>query len=441
MKSNRISERGEKGLKFTSYAVTILFLLFGTLPLVWLCLTSIMDNESIQSATPKFIPDVPHTITVTLDFTGADSGDETFYKKEAMEAIWFPWASLIRNNIGEIIVNGTRDGQQLFRAKATSAQFYVGQMSIVPTRVVNDQVMKLKLPTIAERKLSDFEWYGPASKPAKATAPSSDHEVAKLYRDFFVSHDVLAGKITSVEHSRNKLRLFDSFASLQHIALGKAGDLGFYRYFINSGMVTFTVIIWQLVFAGIGSYALSQLIRSSRLRFFLLMFFLATIMIPGVSILIPQYILIKNLHLSDSLWAIILPHFAWGFVIFLFKGFFDQLPKELLQAARIDGAGELRTFLKIVVPMSIPVFTIVAVMTFVPVWNEFMWPYIVTKSPEHWTFPVAMNDMQQTTNRNTIVRPNLISASGVLSLIPLLILFISTQRFVEKGINFTGIKG
>jgi multiple sugar transport system permease protein len=91
--------------------------------------------------------------------------------------------------------------------------------------------------------------------------------------------------------------------------------------------------------------------------------------------------------------------------------------------------------------MSIPVFTIVAVMTFVPVWNEFMWPYIVTKSPEHWTFPVAMNDMQQTTNRNTIVRPNLISASGVLSLIPLLILFISTQRFVEKGINFTGIKG
>lgn len=441
MKPNRISEKGEKGLTVTAYVVTIFFLVFGTLPLVWLFLTSIMDNESIQSATPKFLPDVPHSITVTLDFTAVDSEEELFYKKEAMEAIWFPWASLIRNNIGEIIVKGTKDGKQLFRAKTTSAQFYVGQMSIVPTRIVNDKVMKLKLATIAERKLSDFVWYGSDSKPAKTQALSSDHEVAKLYGDFFLSHDVLAGKITSIEHSRNSLRLFDSFASLQQIAFGKAGDLGFYRYFINSGTVTFTVILWQLIFAGIGSYALSQLIRSSRLRFTLLMFFLATIMIPGVSILIPQYILIKNLHLSDSLWAIILPHFAWGFVIFLFKGFFDQLPKELLQAARIDGATEFSIFLRIVIPMSIPVFTIVGVMTFVPVWNEFMWPYIVTKSPEHWTFPVAMNDMQQTTDRNTIVRPNLISASGILSLIPLLILFISTQRYVEKGINFTGIKG
>ncbi|MFC3797958.1 carbohydrate ABC transporter permease [Cohnella sp. GCM10012308] len=441
MPSNRISEKGEKGLKVTSYAVTIFFLVFGTLPLVWLFLTSMMDNESIQSPSPKFMPSVPHTLTVTIDYTGVDSKEEDFYKKDAMEAIWFPWAALIRSNIGEITVEGTKDGKRLFRAKTTSAQFYVGQMSVVPTRVVNDQVMKLKLATIADRKLSDFAWYGPASKPAKAPGASSSHEVAKLYRDFFAAHDVLAGEITSIEHSRNPMRLFDSFASLQRMASGNAGELGFYRYFINSGIVTFAVIFWQLIFAGIGSYALSQLIRSNRLRFSLLMFFLATIMIPGVSTLIPQYILIKNLHLSDTLWAIILPHFAWGFVIFLFKGFFDQLPKELLQAARIDGATEFRTFLRIVMPMSIPVFTIVGVMTFLPVWNEFMWPYIVTKSPENWTFPVAMNDMQQTTNRNTIVRPNWISASGILSLIPLLLLFISTQRFVEKGINFTGIKG
>ncbi|MGO4376186.1 hypothetical protein AB4Z21_36650, partial [Paenibacillus sp. MCAF20] len=133
MKPNRISEKGEKGLTVTAYVVTIFFLVFGTLPLVWLFLTSIMDNESIQSATPKFLPDVPHSITVTLDFTGVDSEEELFYKKEAMEAIWFPWASLIRNNIGEIIVKGTKDGKKLFRAKTTSAQFYVGQMSIVPT--------------------------------------------------------------------------------------------------------------------------------------------------------------------------------------------------------------------------------------------------------------------------------------------------------------------
>lgn len=437
-KQNRIVEKGEKGLQITSYAVTIMFIVFCTLPLAWMFITSIMDNESIESSTPKFIPKVPHSLTVTMDYTGVDSNDANFYKQDAMEATWFPWMALMRSNIGEIIVHGIKDGKELYKSKTTSAQFYVGQPSIVPTQVVNNEIMKLKIPAIDDRHLSDFTWYGPNAKPAAAVKTNpAEHELSKQYREFFASKNVLAGRITEIEHSSNVFRLFDSYKSLNHLALGKAGPFGFYKYFLNSGIITFTVIIWQLIFAGLGSYALSHLIRSKRLQFSLLMFFLATIMIPGISTLIPQYVLMQKLHLVDTLWAIILPHFAWGFVIFLFKGFFDQLPNELLQAARIDGASEFRTFLQIVIPMSIPVFTIVGVMTFIPVWNEFMWPYIVTTSPENWTFTVAMNDLQTGNDP----RPNWISASGIISMIPLLILFISTQRYVEKGINFTGLKG
>lgn len=438
MEKNRIREKGERGLKVTSYVVTIAFIVFCILPLVWLFITSIMDNESIESATPKFIPKIPHSLTVTLDYTGAAAMDEASYKKDAMEAIWFPWMALMRENIGEIIVHGTKDGTELYKAKTVSAQFYVGQPSIVPTRVVNNEIMKLKIPAIDERHLSDFTWYGSGSKPAPAIeARASEDALSGQYREFFESNSVLEGRIVEIEHSRNVFRLFDSYRSLNHLALGKAGQFGFFKYFLNSTIVTFTVIFWQLIFAGLGSYALSHLIRSKRLKFILLMFFLATIMIPGISVLIPQYVLMQKLHLVDSLWAIILPHFAWGFVIFLFKGFFDQLPHELLQAARIDGASEFRTFVQIVIPMSIPVFTIVGVMTFIPVWNEFMWPYIVTTSPENWTFTVAMNDLQMGSDP----RPNWISASGIISMIPLLILFVSTQRYVEKGINFTGLKG
>lgn len=440
--NNRIREKGEKSLKITSYIVTIMFLIFCMLPLAWLLLTSIMDNESIESPTPRFLPQVPHSLKVTIDFSGVEAMDRDFYLKEAMEATWFPWATMIRDNIGEIIIQGTRDGKALFQARTTSAQFYSGQSSIVPTRIVNDNVMVLKLPIIKARQLSDFDWLGLDSEPVKATSTAlNGHTAAQNYQEFFDVHDVIAGKIVSIEHSRNPMRLFDSYASLKYMAVDKVGGLGFYRYFLNSTIVTFTVILWQLLFAGLGSYALSQLIRSSRLKFALLMFFLATIMIPGVSTLIPQFLLMQKLNLIDTLWAIILPHFAWGFVIFLFKGFFDQLPGELLQAARIDGASEFKSFTRIVIPISIPVFTIVGVMTFIPVWNEFMWPYIVTQSPSNWTFTVAMNDMQQTTNRGSVARPNWISASGVISMIPLLVLFVATQRYVEKGINFTGIKG
>jgi ABC-type glycerol-3-phosphate transport system permease component len=160
-------------------------------------------------------------------------------------------------------------------------------------------------------------------------------------------------------------------------------------------------------------------------------------MIPDVSILLPLYLTMQQFGLVNSLLGIILPHTAWGIVIFLFKGFFDQLPHELIQAARVDGASELRTFSRIILPMSIPVFTIVAISVVIPVWNEFMWPLIVTKTPEHWTFTVAMNNLQTQSS----VRQNTIMASSVVAMLPLLVVFMASLKHIEKAISFSGVKG
>lgn len=437
MKRHRIIELGERKLAVASYIVTFLFIVLGLLPLVWLLLTSLMDNESIDATTPKFLPDIPHSISVTLDYSGQDDRDEAFYEKDAMKATWFPWMANMRENIGEIKVKGIKDGHELYEAKTTAAEFYVGQPFIVPTQVFNDTVMKAKMARIKESGLSKFTWYGPGKKAESRQGTLSDKTLSRQLQAFFSERRLLDGQVTSMEQRDNWLRLFDSYISLNILASEAKVSFGFYHYFFNSLVICAAVIVWQLIFGAMASYALSQLVRSKRTRFIVLMYFLATIMIPGVSVLIPQYLLMQKLNLVDHIWAIILPHFAWGFVIFLFKGFFDQLPKELLQAARVDGASELRTFLGIVVPMSVPVFTIVAVMTFIPVWNDFLWPYVVTKSPHNWTFTVAMNDLQG--GRNP--RANWISAGGVVSMIPLLLVFMTTQGAIEKGINFTGIKG
>ncbi|MBM7563944.1 carbohydrate ABC transporter permease [Paenibacillus sacheonensis] len=438
MKSHRIIEKGERKLAVTSYAVTVVFIILGILPLVWMLLTSMMDNESIDATTPKFLPDIPRTIAITLDYSGQQDQNEEFYRKDAMKATWFPWMANMRENIGEIKVTGVKDGHELYNSKTTAAEFYVGQPFIVPTQVFNDNVMKAKLPRIKESGLSKFTYYGQGNKAEIEKASTlSDQPLGKQFQAFFSERKLLDGKVTSLVQSRNWLRLFDSYRSLNILASEAAVSFGFYHYFFNSLLICVIVIAWQLTFGAMASYALSQLLRSKKTKFVVLMYFLATIMIPGVSVLIPQYLLMQKLNLVDNLWAVILPHFAWGFVIFLFKGFFDQLPKELLQAARVDGASELRTFLRIVIPMSVPVFTIVAVMTFIPVWNDFLWPYVVTKSHHNWTFTVAMNDMQG--GRNP--RANWISAGGVVSMIPLLLVFLGTQGAIEKGINFTGIKG
>ncbi|MEK0314603.1 carbohydrate ABC transporter permease [Cohnella sp. 56] len=437
MERNRIVEQGQRKLSVTSYVVTIVFLILGLLPLVWLFITSIMDNESIDSFTPKFVPKVPHSISITLDYSGMNNNDAKFYEKDAMKATWFPWMANMRENIGEITVTGVKDGHELYRAKTTAAQFYVGQPFIVPTQVFNDSIMSHRLPQIEERKLSKFTWYGQGDTIAIGGAKISNEPLSQQLTAFFGEKKILDGKIVELQQSHNWRRLFDSYRSLNFLATQSAGHFGFYQYFINSFIVCVGVIAWQLVLGGMGSYAMSQLVASKKIRFSLLMYFLATIMIPGVSILIPQYLLMQKLNLIDSLWAIMLPHFAWGFVMYLFKGFFDQLPKELLQAARVDGANEFWTFVRIVIPMSIPVFTIVAVLTFIPVWNDFLWPYVVTKDQHYWTFTVALNDLQNSKNP----RPNWISASGVISMIPLMIVFVSTQGAIEKGISFSGVKG
>ncbi|QGQ94889.1 carbohydrate ABC transporter permease [Paenibacillus psychroresistens] len=439
MKSNRIVEKGERRLTIVSFVVTIVFILLGLLPLLWLLLTSIMDSKSIESTTPKFIPKIPVSISITLDYSGQGEQEMGFYEKDAMKATWFPWMAHIRDNIGEIRITGIKDGIELYRSLTTSAEFYVGQPIIVPTQTFSDKIMKARLPRIKEKHLSSFSWYGQGKSIADSHAEYklSNEPLSRDLQSFFDEKQLLDGKIVELKQSHNWLRLFDSFRSLNLLASEVAGSLGFYQYFLNSFIICAVVIAWQLSFGALSSYALSQLITNKKIKLVLLMYFLATIMIPGVSVLIPQYLLMQKLGLVDHLWAVILPHFAWGFIIFLFKGFFDQLPKELLQAARVDGASELRTFLRIVIPMSIPVFTIVAVLTFIPVWNDFLWPYVVTKSPHNWTYTVAMNDMQNGLNP----RPNWISASGVISMLPLLLVFMGTQGAVEKGLNFSGVKG
>jgi ABC-type glycerol-3-phosphate transport system permease component len=119
----------------------------------------------------------------------------------------------------------------------------------------------------------------------------------------------------------------------------------------------------QMGFGGLAGYTLAHLIQNEKWQFFWIMFFLSTIMIPDISLLLPLYLLMKDQHLVNSPLAIILPHSAWGIIIFLFKGFFDQISKELLQAARVDGASEMRTFTQIVNPLLIPI----GVLTFIPV--------------------------------------------------------------------------
>lgn len=438
MKPNRIVEKGHRSLIITAYAVTIFFILSAIIPVLWMLVSSLKTEKDILAYPPKWTPSIPQSVQVTLDYSGMEEKDPVFYEKDAMKATWYPWMKNIRENIGEVRITGVRDGRIIYKTRTISSSFHVGQPQVVPSTMFNDTQMNLKLPLIQEQGLSDFDWYGiGGGDRAAGEAGVPDTAISDKFQEFYASTPLIEGAVMSIVEKPAWIRMFDSYIALNKISQEISGGLGFLQYFLNSTIVTVSTVLIQLVLGGLAGYAISFLVKSRKWQFFWVMFFLATIMIPGISLLLPQYLLMKDLGLVNSLFAIILPHSAWGIVIFLFKGFFDELPGELMQAARVDGASDFRIFSQIVVPLSYPVFTVVAVMTFIPVWNEFLWPLVVNNDPKYWTFTVALNDLQN----NSSVQQNMIMASSFLSMIPLFIVFITSQKYIEKGVAFSGVKG
>jgi multiple sugar transport system permease protein len=159
-------------------------------------------------------------------------------------------------------------------------------------------------------------------------------------------------------------------------------------------------------------------------------------MIPGQVLMIPQFLALQSVGLLNTYWGVVLPQVPNVVAVFVFKQFFDGIPRELIDAARADGAGWLRTYRQIVMPISRPVISAVTIFVFVGVWNNFLWPLLVVTDPEMMTLPVGLTSVQDVFG----VPYAQLMASAVLGAIPLLAVFLLFQRRIVEGIAGTGLK-
>lgn len=166
---------------------------------------------------------------------------------------------------------------------------------------------------------------------------------------------------------------------------------------------------------------------------------LGLLMVPDVLTLVTRYILVGQLHLLDSHWSLILPGMATlqVFGIFILRGFFEALPEELFEAARIDGASELTVYLRIVLPLSRPILGTVAILSLLAIWNDYIWPSLTLNSSELFTIPVGLAYLEEADTRLHVGQQ---MAGYTLSSIPLLILFFLTMRTFIKGFTAGAIK-
>ena len=208
----------------------------------------------------------------------------------------------------------------------------------------------------------------------------------------------------------------------------------FVLYFRNSVVVTLAATVLTLTINSMAAFALAKYNFRGRNFFFVLT--LATIMIPLQVILLPVYRVVSDLGMTNTLWGLIIPPAATPTGVFLLRQYMLTLPDELLEAARIDGAGEFRIFLRIVLPLCRPALAVVAIFSVIWRWNDFLWPKIVAQQESIHTLPVALARM----NSELSVPINLVLAMSVMSILPVIILFLLMQRQVIGGIAETGLK-
>jgi multiple sugar transport system permease protein len=212
-------------------------------------------------------------------------------------------------------------------------------------------------------------------------------------------------------------------------------DAPFARWFVNTLIVTVASVLGNLLFCSLAGYAFARIKFFGRDVVFILV--LATLMIPFQVVIIPTFLIVRQLGLIDTLGALILPNLAGAFGIFMLRQFFRTLPVELEEAARIDGASRLGVLFKIVLPLSGPALATLAVITFMWTWNDFLWPLITIYNPNNMTLQLGLANFQGAHQSTT----NLLMAANVMSVLPVLLLFFVAQRYFVRGIATAGLKG
>ncbi len=211
--------------------------------------------------------------------------------------------------------------------------------------------------------------------------------------------------------------------------------LDFPTFFVNSVVVATAITLGNIVFCSMLGYALAKLRFPGKRTIFALV--LGTLMVPGVVTFVPLFVLVSNLGMANSFPGLIFPFLAGPFGVFLMRQFILGLPDELIQAARVDGAGEFRIFASIIMPLCKPVLATLGILTFLTSWNQFLWPLVVAQSEDKYTLPVALAIYSIGERRADY---GLLMAGSVVVVVPVLLVFLALQRHFIRGIAMTGIK-
>ncbi len=212
-------------------------------------------------------------------------------------------------------------------------------------------------------------------------------------------------------------------------------ERGFGRYMVNSAIVSIIAVSGNVLFSAMAGYALAKLRFRGRGMVFPLV--IVAMIVPYVALFVPQFVIVVQMGLVDTLTAIILPVLIAPLSVFIMRQFAYSVPFELMEAARIDGASEPRIFFRIFLPLSGPALATVGILSFLASWNNFLWPLVVAQSQSTYTAPIGLAVASQASNT---VAFGMLLAAAMVVLLPILILFLFLQKYFIQGVATAGLK-
>ncbi|MGH6761059.1 MAG: carbohydrate ABC transporter permease [Phyllobacterium sp.] len=212
-------------------------------------------------------------------------------------------------------------------------------------------------------------------------------------------------------------------------------DGRFVRWFLNSTLIAVCVTLSNVFFDSLVGYTLAKF--QFRGRYFIFLAILSTLMIPTEMLVIPWYLMSSQLGWLDSYWGIMFPGMMTAFGTFLMKQFFETIPNDFLEAARVDGLNEFQIWWKVAMPLVTPALSALAIFTFLGNWTAFFWPLIVTTSAELYTLPVGLSSFAVEAS----IQWEMIMTGAALATLPTLLVFLVLQRYIVRGVMLAGLKG
>lgn len=446
-RKNRIRcGKSERFLKIVAVTVSLLFAALMLYPLVFAVSSAMKDNSQIYKVPPKLLPGKANSVSFVLDYTGQEFQNAEEMKDQMLKdnvlVMFGTNFKFADQSIMEIHVYGTREGKTLFHSRAHQMKLQMEcDYGIYKRTAIKKEILLHddRYVRACESIGYEFDEKGIDKVPEEGLADDFQDQIAPVIQEKYTT----AGTLVSIGNRTKNLLSLESFKyyldmpAYIYSQSERVVKYGFLTFVMNSVIVIGFAMIAQVILCSVCAFVISRQL-SQRAGKFVLMFFLGGMMIPFASIMLPQLIMYREMGAYNNYAALLLPFlYPYGFYVYLYKGFFDQIPGSYFEAAALDGAGSWYLYSRICMPLSKPIISLIALQTFIGNWNDFFWAWLVTEDQNLWTLNVALYNI----SNNAGTKQNALMGLAVVTITPVILLSILFSRQLKQSIAASGVKG